>query len=146
MRRSVYTLSGILLLYIAIAIIAYFLIPDNSLFIFFVTYGSFSLSWTLVTYKFEMFFIGFCLLFSLLTFLLLSILLFNYSNLILYSFSFALYLVFYLLNTISLKIYNKNIELLGGTSSFRLTENTTLIDLVFHFVIIGLPIIYALFL
>jgi hypothetical protein len=146
MKRSVYILSLILILYIAIATITFFLIPDNSLFIFFVTYGSFSLSWTLVTYKFEMFFIGCCLIFSLLTFLMLSILFFNYSNLILYSFSFVLYLFFYLLNTISFKIYNKNIELLGGASTFRLTENTTLIDLIFHFVIIGLTIIYALFL
>lgn len=145
MKRSVYTLSGILFLYIAIAIIAYFLIPDNSSSILFISYGSFFLSWTLVTYKFEMFFIGCCLLFSLLTFLILSILLFNYSNLILYSFSFVLYLFFYLLNTISLKIYNKNIELLGGASTFRLDENTTLIDLFFHFFIFGLLIIYAIF-
>lgn len=134
----------IALIYIGIAIISFFLLPDNSLFIFFVTYGSFYLSWILITYKFDMFFVGICLLSSFLTFLLLSILLFNYSNLFFFSFSLMLYLAFILFNTISLKIFNKNLEILGGTNSFRLTENTTLIDLIFHFFIFGLPIIYSI--
>lgn len=134
----------IALIYIGSAIISFFLIPDNSLFIFFVTIGSFYTSWILVTYGFDIFFVGICLLSSFLTFLLLSLLLFNYSNLYFFSFSLILYLVFVLFNSISLKIFNKNLEILGGTSSFRLNGNTSLIDLIFHIFIFGLLIIYAI--
>lgn len=66
------------------------------------------------------------------------------NNIFIYSFSLILFLIYIPFNKISLKIYNKNLNMLGGAGTFKFNEKTTLIDFLFHIFILGLIIIFAI--